>query len=106
MSLARSLAVDSQTSKQYNVLILTKHADQAQTLLRSSLGRLLGPRFCGRWTDWPVEAERAHVVACGTLMPICCKLSEPRMQLEIARADGEWVDGERRLGGYRDEFVV
>jgi hypothetical protein len=32
--------------------------------------------------------------------------SVPRMQLEIARLNNEWEDGEQRLGCYRDEFMV
>jgi hypothetical protein len=53
LNLIRELSADSTTAKVYNVLVLTKKADQAQMLLRSSLGRLLGPRVCGRWIDWP-----------------------------------------------------
>jgi hypothetical protein len=52
-NLIRELSDDSRTAQFYNVLVLIKHHEYAQTLLRSSLGRLLGPRFCGRWTHWP-----------------------------------------------------
>ena len=105
LNLIRELSSDSQMGNIYNVLVLTKKAEHAQLLLRSSLGRLLGPRSCGRWTDWPGE-QRENIVACGTLLPICCRLSEPRMQLEIARLNKEWEHGEQLLAGYRDEFMV
>lgn len=51
--LIQALSDDSRAAQFYNILVVTKKHDYAQTLLRSSLGRLLGPRFCGRWTHWP-----------------------------------------------------
>ncbi len=118
-NLIRELSDDSRTAQFYNVLVLTNKDNYAQTLLRSSLGRLLGPQFCGRWVDWPggellvcgclnaATDKRENIVACGTLMPVCCSsLSAPRMQLEIARLNREWDDGERLLACYRDDFMV
>lgn len=58
------------------------------------------------WCVLTGEEERENIVACGTLMPICFRLSGPRMQLAIARLNKDWVDGEQRLGGYRDGFEV
>ena len=52
------------------------------------------------------SADQENIVACGTLMPICCRVSAPRMQLEIARLNKEWEDGEQQLACYRDEFMV